>query len=481
MHETEPGGASTILELSTGRMRDLVDQTIDRIVAHISSLPEQPSADIDGGEALARSLAEPLPERGSSFPEILDLLFERAIPKSFNTAGPGYLGYIPGGGLFQAALADLISDAVNRYVGVWVAAPALVQLEANVVRWFCDIVGYPGAARGILTSGGSIANFTAVVTARRNRLPDDFLSGIIYASDQVHHSIVKAAILAGFPAANIREIPSDDNFRVRIDLLRESINADRGAGLAPFLIVANAGTTNTGAVDDLDALADLALHEGLWLHVDAAYGGFFMLTERGRRMMHGLARSDSVTLDPHKGLFLPYGTGSLIVRDGESLRRAHAIDATYMPQMQQSRDLIDFCSYSPELSRSFRGLRVWLPFKMHGIEPFRRNLEEKLDLAAWVTGELRGIPGIEIVAEPQLSVVAFRLARPGAGIEAENRMNRMLLEKVNSRKKVYLTATTLAGRLVIRICVLSFRTHSDRMQACVEDIRTAIGELEIPG
>ncbi len=478
MQPTGCGSADTTLELSPGQMRGLVDHAMDRVIAHISSLPEQPSADIDGGEALARSLAEPLPERGSSFPEILDLLFERAIPKSFNTAGPGYLAYIPGGGLFHSAIADLISDAVNRYVGVWLAAPALAQLEANVVRWFCDIVGYPADARGILTSGGSIANFTAVATARRNRLPDDFLSGIIYASDQIHHSVVKAAILAGFPAANIREIPSDDAFRIRIDLLRESIHADRRAGLAPFLVVANAGTTNTGAVDDLDSVADLVSQERLWLHIDAAYGGFFMLTERGRRVMHGLARSDSVTLDPHKGLFLPYGTGSLLVRDGEALRRAHAIDASYMPPMQQSRDLVDFCLYSPELSRDFRGLRVWLPFKMHGIEPFRRNLEEKLDLAAWAAGELRGIPGIEIVAEPQLSIVAFRLARPGAGIEAENRLNRLLLEKVNSRKRVYLTATTLAGRLVIRICVLSFRTHLDRMQACVEDIKAAIAELE---
>ncbi len=481
MQEVERGNANTSLELSPSQMRDLVDQAMDRIVTHISSLPEQSSADIDGGEALARSLAEPLPERGSCFQDILDLLFERAIPKSFNTAGPGYLAYIPGGGLFHSAVADLISDAVNRYVGVWVAAPALAQLEANVVRWFCDIVGYPAGARGILTSGGSIANFTAVATARRNLLPDDFMPGTIYASDQVHHSIVKAAILAGFPPANIREIPSDDKFRIRIDLLRESINTDRQAGLAPFLLVANAGTTNTGAVDELDALADLASQERLWLHIDAAYGGFFMLTERGRRVMHGLARSDSVTLDPHKGLFLPYGTGSLLVKDGEALRRAHAIDASYMPQMQQSRDLVDFCLYSPELSRDFRGLRVWLPFKMHGIEPFRCNLEEKLDLAAWAAGRLRGIPGIEIVAEPQLSIVAFRLSRPGAGIEIENRLNKLLLEKVNSRKRVYLTGTTLGERLVIRICVLSFRTHSDRMQACVEDIRSAVGELESQG
>ena len=477
MQEVEHDNTDTTLELSPIDMRRLVDQAMERIVAHISSLPRQPSADVEGGEALARSLVEPLPERGVPFAGLLDLLFEAAIPKSFNTAGPGYLAYIPGGGLFHSALADLIADAVNRYVGVWIAAPGLAQLEANVVRWFCDIVGYPEGARGILTSGGSLANFTALVTARRNRLPDNFLSGIIYASDQVHHSIVKAAILAGFPGANVREIPSDGQYRVRIDRLRQSIDADRRSGLVPFLVVGNAGTTNTGAVDDLEALSDLAEEEGLWLHIDAAYGGFFMLTERGKAAMRGLERSDSVTLDPHKGLFLPYGTGSLLVRDGETLRRAHEIDASYLPPMQQSRDLVDFCLYSPELSRDFRGLRVWLPFKMSGIGPFRANLDEKLDLAAWATAQLRSISGIEIMAEPQLSIVAFRLTRPGAGIETENRLNELLLKSINSKKRVYLTGTTLGGRFVIRICVLSFRTHSDRMHACIEDIRTSIDEL----
>jgi aromatic-L-amino-acid decarboxylase len=424
---------------------------------------------------------EPPPERAIPFADLLDLLFETAIPKSLNTAGPGYMAYIPGGGLFHSAVADLISDAVNRYVGVWIAAPALAQLEANVVRWFCDMVGYPSQARGILTSGGSLANFTALVTARRNRLPDNFLSGIIYASDQVHHSVVKAAILAGFPQTNVREVPSEGAFRLRIDLLREAICTDRKSGLTPFVVIGNAGTTNTGAVDNLEALSDLVAEERLWLHVDAAYGGFFMLTESGRKVMRGLERSDSVTLDPHKGLFLPYGTGSLLVRDGEALRRAHAIDASYMPPMQESRDLVDFCLYSPELSRDFRGLRVWLPFKMCGMGPFRSNLREKLELAAWAADQLRSIAGIEIVAEPQLSIVAFRLSSPDSDIEAENRLNRLLLEKVNMRKRVYLTATMLRGRFVLRICVLSFRTHRDRVHACIEDIRAAVRDLQFAG
>ncbi len=465
------------LELSSGQMRRLLNSAADRIIAHIESLPRQPSADTEGGAELAHSLREPLPQKGQPYEELLDLLFEKVIPKSFNTAGPGYLAYIPGGGLFHSAVADFIADATNRYVGVFAAAPGLAQIEVNVVRWFCDMVGYPASAGGILTSGGSLSNLSALVTARRERLPENFLSGTIYASDQTHHSVQKAAMLAGFPPGNARAVPSDEEFRMRVDELSRLIAADRSAGMTPFLLVGNAGTTNTGAVDDLNALADLAQRERLWFHVDAAYGGFFLLTERGRARMAGIERADSIVLDPHKSLFLPYGTGSLLVRDGEALKRAHALSADYMPSMQEDPDLVDFNLVSPELSRDWRGLRVWLPIKMHGIEPFRRNLEEKLDLAHWAAQELRKILGIEILAEPQLSIVAFRLRRPEMGAESLNRVNHDLMDRINKKKHVYLTGTMLRGLFAIRICALSFRTHLDRMKEGIEDIRAAVESL----
>lgn len=465
------------LELSTGALRALVDAAVERVAAYVESLPGQPSADTEGGVELARSLVEPLPENGRPVDELLDLLFQRVVTKGFGTAGPGYLAYIPGGGILHAAVADFIADAVNRYVGVFAAAPGLAQIEANVVRWFCDIVGYPASAGGILTSGGSLANFSALVTARRELLPDDFLSGTLYASDQVHHSIAKAAILAGFPEENVRLTPSDGAFRIRMDLLEAQVAADRAAGKTPFLVVGSAGTTNTGAVDDLDALADFCGRERLWLHVDGAYGGFFLLTEEGQRKLAAVSRADSVVLDPHKGLFLPYGTGSLLVRNRDALRRAHALSADYMPPMQDDPDLVDFNLMSPELSRDWRGLRVWLPIAMHGIGAFRRNLQEKLELARWATEELRTIPGIEILAEPQLSIVAFRLARPGLDGDAENAVNRAFLEAINRRKRVYLTGTMLGAKFALRICVLSFRTHMDRMRAGLEDVRAAAEEV----
>ena len=473
--------ADRTLELSSGELRRLIEAATARILAYIESLPRQPSASPEGGAELARSLREPLQETGRPAEELLDLLFDKVIPKGFNTAGPGYLAYIPGGGVPHAAVADLIADATNRYVGVFAAAPGLAQIETNVVSWFSQIVGYPATARGILTTGGSLANFSAVVTARRERLPEDFLSGTIYASDQVHHSIQKAAMLAGFPEGNVREIASDDRFRIRVEELARAVAADRAAGKSPFLVVGNAGSVNTGAVDDLAALADLAARERLWFHVDGAYGGFFLLTERGRAAMAGAERSDSITLDPHKSLFLPYGMGSLLVRDGDALKRAHALSAVYLPSMQEDPDLVDFNQISPELSRSWRGLRVWLPIKMHGIAPFRRNLDEKLDLAAWAARALRRIPGIEILAEPQLSIVAFRLRGEGMDPEAVNRLNRDLMDRINGKKRIYLTGTMLGDRFAIRICVLSFRTHADRMEEGLEDIRNAVSETRSRG
>ncbi len=457
------------LEPDAREMRVLVDEAMQRIVAHIESLPSQPAMNVEGATEYARTLIEPLPQRGESYEQVLDFLFDDAIPRSFTAAGPGYLAYVPGGGLFHSAVADLIADAVNRYVGVCAAAPALVQLEANVVRWFCEILGMPQAAGGVLTSGGSLANFTGIVTARKAMLPDDFLRGTLYCSNQIHHSFQKAANLAGFPYANVRELPVDEAFRIRVDALEEAIANDRRGGFAPFLIAGSAGTTGTGAVDDLKALARIAREQKMWFHVDGAYGALFMLTERGRAVLRGIEQADSVILDPHKTLFLPFGTGAVLVRDARTLRRAHSLHADYLPQMQQEDELVDFCEISPELSRDFRGLRVWLPLKMFGIEPFREQLDEKLDLIEYAVDELRKIDGIEIV-EPQLTIAAFRYR--------DDETTRALLKGINDRKRVMLTPTTLPdGRFVIRIAIVSHRTHKDRVDMMLEDIRMECGGI----
>lgn len=462
------------LELSADAMKQLVETALVHIMDYIKTLPDQPASQPGDHAKLVNELKEPLPEAGTPYSELFDFLFQKAVGPGFNSASPGYLAYVPGGGILHAAVADLISDTVNRHVGVDVAAPGLVQLEANVVRWFCDMVGYPAEAGGFLTTGGSLANFSALFTARRTQLPEQFLSGTIYTSDQAHHSVQKAAVLTGFPPDRVRVIPSEGQFRLPLEPLQRVIAEDRQAGWTPFAVVAHAGTTNTGAVDPLEPIAEVAQTEGLWLHVDAAYGGFFVLTERGQQRLRGLERADSITLDPHKGLFLPYGTGSLLVRNRNALKQAHGSEAAYLPDRQQEEEeLVDYGQMSPELSREFRGLRVWLPIKMHGIGPFRAALEEKLDLVEWASEELRRIEDIELCSEPELATVAFRLYRPDCEASKLNQLNQQFLERINARRRVLLSGTWLGDRFALRICALCFRTHWDRMAVCLEDIRAA--------
>ena len=455
------------LEISGAELKESLALVAQRLGTFLDTVDAQPASQTDGAARLARALAEPLPERGSSLRNLLRILFEQVMPTALHTSGPGYLGYVPGGGLPMSAVADLIAGITNRYVGLWMAAPGLVALETNVIRWFCAMAGLPERAGGVLTSGGSIANLIAVVTARRERLPVNFLSGTLYTSAHAHHSVRKAAMLAGFPAENVREIPLDAQFRMRTDLLLERIAADRATGLTPFCVVASAGTTAMGAVDPLPAIAAICEAQGLWLHVDAAYGGFFLLTERGSNALAGIDRADSITLDPHKGLFLPYGTGCILVREKERLQRAHSVSADYLPPPQTAEDRWDFAEMGPELSRDARGLRVWLPMKLAGAGAFRVQLDEKLDLARAAVELVRSHASLEVVAEPTLSLFAFRVRRDEAATRA-------LMSAINQRQRVFLTGVPVEGGLAIRVCVLSFRTHAAHMKHFAEDLEAAL-------
>jgi len=327
------------------------EAALRKVVEHLASLPQQRRSDLIDREEAVRALREPMPENGTSFDELLDLLMTRVIPKSINTAHPAYMGYIPGGGLYPSALGEFIAAATNRYAGAWFAAPAESRIEANVIEWLTQMMGYPSSTRGILTSGGSLANFSAIVTARRHLLGDDLSRGILYASDQTHHCVMKSAILAGLPEKNVRLIETDDNYRVRPEAVEKAIRDDLAKGLKPFFVVGNAGTTNSGAVDPLPALAEICRRHDLWFHVDGAYGAFFNLCEEGKRRLVGMEESDSLVLDPHKGLFLPYGCGCLLVKEGELLRKAHMMEADYLQVTTRRKEK----STSRNTRRSCRG------------------------------------------------------------------------------------------------------------------------------
>jgi len=469
---------ATNLELSPEAMQRMGEACLGAAVNHIAELPDSPRSNLDNIVEIAKSLRESPPETATDFDALLKFLLERVFPVSINTAHPAYMGYIPGGGLFPSAIADFLAAATNRYVGAWYAAPAAARLEANVLEWFAELMGYPKTSRGIMTTGGSLANFSAAVTARKHILGDDIAKGTLYCSDQTHHSVMKAAMLAGIPERNIRLLPPDENYRAVPDHFEDAIKADRQKGLKPFLIVGSAGTTNTGAIDPLDALAEISQKYSIWFHVDGAYGGFFNFCDEGKRKLAGIERSDSMSLDPHKGLFTPYGCGSLLVKDGERLRRAHMMSADYMQDQFTPEGEINFTEHSPELSRSFRGLQVWLPLKLFGLRAFRHNLAEKLRLTQWMYQRFLEAPGFECLAVPDLSVIAFRY-RPQRG-NIEN-FNRRLLENIVKSGKLFLSSTLLNGMFVIRVCILSFRTHQQEVEEALEIIKAAARELEKNG
>ena len=465
----------TNLELSRGEMLRMGEMVLRHVVEHIENLPDASCNDLDQFPQIADFLSEPAPEEGMDFEPVLDFLMNRAIPASMTHPHPAFMGYIPAGGLFPSAVADFIAAATNRYVGVSFAAPALARLERTLLDWFVDWMGYPESARGILTSGGSLANFSAIVTARKHLLGDNLSKGIIYMSNQTHHCVMKVASQAGIPEKNIRMLDVDENFRALPEHFERAINEDLKKGLKPFLLVGNAGTTNTGAVDPLDELADVAKSFGLWYHLDAAYGGFFNLCEEGKKELKGIERSDSAVLDPHKGLFIPYGTGSLLVRDGELLRRAHVMSADYIQDHPVLEHEWDAADYSPELSRSFRGLRVWLPIKLFGVQAFRENLSEKLELTRWIYRRFVEEPGFECLSRPQLSAFAFRY-RPKIGdIDV---FNQKLLKTIVASKKLYLSSTRLNGEFVIRMCILGFRTHRPEVERAFELIKATAQNLK---
>lgn len=463
------------LDPSPDQMRKMGDQAVTYLVEFLRSVGEVPANDMEGAVEVALSVRGSPPDVGDmDFDAAMDLV-ALAASRGSNNAGPGFLAFVPGGGLFTAAVADFLARGLDRFINLWEPSPVFVQIEYNVVRWICDLFGYPPESRGVLTSGGSMANFSAIVAARKALLPEDFLSGTLYVSEQVHASVTKAALLAGFPRRNVRGVACDPKLRMDADALRDAIRTDREASMRPFCVVASVGTTNTGAVDSMVDLAAVCEEEGLWLHADAAYGGFFYLTDRGRALFRGIERADSITVDPHKGMFLPYGTGALVVREGARLRDAHAMRADYLQDLSPEGELPNFSEYSAELSRDIRGLGVWLPLKLHGVGAFREALDEKLDLARTMYEALRETPGFDVPWEPELSIVPFRyLAATG---DADG-FNRRLLERINASKRVFMSSTLLDGEFWIRPCILNHRTHRDRIDEAIDIIRKAAADLD---
>ncbi|WP_445663981.1 pyridoxal phosphate-dependent decarboxylase family protein [Fodinibius sp. AD559] len=465
------------LETTVQDRKSLINKATGYGEEFLNSLSEKPA--YVNSETMGKGVYElPFDEKPKDFDQLLQALKSEVDLPGLNPASGKHAGYIPGGGLYPSAIADYLAAVTNRYTGVFFSSPGAVRIENMCIRWMNDLIGYPDGASGNLTSGGSIANLIGLVVTRDDSgiKAEDFSRAVIYTTQQVHHCVIKAIKFAGLGEATLRTIPMDDHYRMKADALEEQIKSDKKDGRIPLTIFASAGTTDLGAVDPLDEIGDIAEQHDLWFHVDAAYGGFFLLTEHGKEMMKGIEKSDSATIDPHKGLFLPYGSGALLVKDGERLYESQHMSANYLQDTYKATEEASPADLSPELSKHFRGLRMWLPLQLFGVQPFRAALDEKLLLTRYFYDKIQQIDSIEVGPEPELSVAFFRYVPENGDANA---FNKKLVNEIHNDGRVFLSSTHLNGTVYLRLAVLNFRTHLEDIDLILSVLREKIRKLEV--
>lgn len=469
------------LELDHATMQRIGRQVADLVAEHLSTLRDQPAyTTLDRQSARALFETAP-PEHPTPFEEVLRHFRENVAPNHAREPHPRFLGYIPSCPTFPAVMGDWLATGFNFFAGVWSVAAAPNEVELTVLEWFRRWMGMPDGTRGLLTSGGSAATVTALVAARHDVVGDDLATLprlTAYCSDQAHSSVAKAAWIAGIGREHVRSVPSDSQFRMKTAALRELVAADRKAGLMPFLIGATAGATNTGAVDPLHELADFAAEQKIWLHTDSAYAGFSVLTDRGKELLDGLGRADSLTLDPHKWLYVPFECGCLLAKDPKKLSNAFAIHPEYLQDVRVRDAEVNFADYGEQLTRYSRALKVWFSIQYYGTAAVRKAQDDAMGLAELAERIVRDAPDMEVLSPAQFGIVCFRL-RPRGMDEAQlNAFNERVNEKVNRSGFVLMSSTRLRGALSLRLCIPGYRTREEDVRAVLELVRsTAAAEL----
>jgi glutamate/tyrosine decarboxylase-like PLP-dependent enzyme len=466
----------TSLDWDQESMRRAGYRVVDWIFDRIASLRETSLGRELSREETERLLREPLPEEPSSFDSVFSEYAQKVAPYAIALDHPRFFAFIPSAPNFVSILADALVAGSNVFAGTWLESSGPSQVELVVVDWFKELLGLPREAAGLFVSGGSVANLTALAVARHATLNDATLGAVVYLSDQTHASIERGLRVLGFEAAQLRRIPSDTEYRMDAERLTDEIRHDRSLNLRPFAVVANAGTTNTGAIDPLDDLARIARQNSLWFHVDAAYGGFAGLTERGRRLLRGIEHADSVVLDPHKWLYCPFEAGCVIVRQGPQMRETFRILPEYMHDVAREERDVNFCDYGLQLTRSFRALKVWMALKTYGARRFREVIDQCLDLACYAAKLLEESPRFEIVTQPSLGILTFRYMPESVGSEKAteaflDRLNQDLVRKAMASGRLMLSSTRLGTRHVLHLCLLNHRTQK-------EDVRESLRLIE---
>ena len=454
-------------------MQALGTQALDLVIKHFETNREDSVAVTLPRVETERMLRTALPETPTPVRELVDILARDVFPNSLKSDHPRFYAFVPSPTNFVSVIGDLLISGHNLFAGHWMAASAAGQIEINVIDWLNELVGFPGkAGGGILVSGGSMANLSAIATAREALLGGPNEKAIVYCSDQTHSSMAKGLRLLGFRPEQKRTIATDDAYRLSVPALEAAIAADRAAGLVPFCVVANAGTTNAGAVDPLNGIADICAREKMWMHVDGAYGAAAAITERGKKALSGMERADSITLDPHKWLFQPYELGCLLVRDYTTLQKAFRVEdddhADYLEDVTRwIKNDVNFYECGVQLTRSFKALKLWLSMRAFGLGEFRRAIEIGFEMADHAERTLRAAGTWEITTPSQMGVVTFRwkdAAKSAAEIDA---ITRGTVELMRADGYALVMSTVLSHRPVLRLCPINPSTNREEIEETI--------------
>ena len=466
--ETADPGVPNGLHMPSEAMLDLARRAAEVLVERNRSLARENAWEGEFREALDDTLREDPPELGRPPDEVLEQAVERVLPLTLRLDHPRCFGFVGSSTTWPGVVADFLAAGYNINSCNWLVASGPSQLECLVIDWFRGWLGYPETAGGLLTSGGSAASVDALVAAREAAgYPDQ---ATVYMSDQSHSAHQRAVRIVGIRPDHARLVTSDDRFRIDLQVLARMVAEDRAAGLVPIAVCANAGATATGAVDPLDALADFCVAEGLWLHVDAAYGGFAILTGRGKRLLRGIERADSVGLDAHKWFFQPYEAGCLMVRDISTLEKPFGIRPDFLQDALWGAGHPNFWDRGLQMSRSARALKIWMSVQTFGLAAFRKAIANGLELASRAGEYIDASPLLECLSPPSLSVVCFRINPADAAVDEDtlDELNREVLARLFWEDPAFLSSAVLTGRFSLRLCIVSHRTSWDDVRETLE-------------
>jgi glutamate/tyrosine decarboxylase-like PLP-dependent enzyme len=459
---------------SPAALQDAGTQILDWLLRQWATLRELPIGRTASRAEMEDLLREPPPEAAGDFARVFAEFQDKVVPFAFHTKHPRFLAFIPGAPNFVSVLGDLLCAGTNFFAGVWLEASGPSQVELVVLDWFRDFLGYPASTQGILTGGGSEANLTALLVARERLSFAERERAVLYVTEQRHWSVDRAAKVIGLRPEQVCPVAVTDDFRLSPTALAAAVARDRAAGRLPWVVVANAGATNTGAVDPLADLADVCGRERLWFHVDAAYGWPAVLTEEGQAVLDGIARSDSVTLDPHKWFGQTFEAGCVLVREGRLLADTFANRPDYMQDVAPAEDEVNFCDHGLALTRRFRALKIWLSVKVLGVGWFRSLVERCCRLADLAEALLARSPVFEVLCPRRLSIVCFRYVPVGGREGPElDRLNLAILDELRASGRAFLSSTRLHGRVALRFCFVNWRTTA----ADVEEILRLLTEI----